>query len=94
MEADRDNIENQRPLTAAESPCIGETVELPPDSNSHQAATQTVKEAQGAAGGSKLKVTVKSWSGCAVWKWQANDDTCGICRVAFDGWVLFNIEMW
>ena len=86
MEADRDNIENQRPLTAAESPCVGETVELPPDSNSHQAGAETVKT-QAATGASKLKVTVKSWTGCAVWKWLANDDTCGICRVAFDGWV-------
>ena len=33
----------------------------------------------------KLKVTVKSWNGVASWKWIANDDTCGICRVAFDG---------
>eukprot|EP00093_Oithona_nana_P006650 06650.XXX_144592_145094_1 [CDS] Oithona nana genome sequencing. len=33
----------------------------------------------------KLKVTVKGWNGVASWKWIANDDTCGICRVAFDG---------
>merc|ERR1711973_200521 len=33
----------------------------------------------------KLKVTIKSWNGVASWKWIANDDTCGICRVAFDG---------
>ena len=33
----------------------------------------------------KLKVTVKGWHGVAAWKWIANDDTCGICRVAFDG---------
>lgn len=34
---------------------------------------------------SRLKVTIKTWNGVAVWKWLANDDTCGICRVAFDG---------
>ena len=33
----------------------------------------------------KLKVTVRGWNGVASWKWIANDDTCGICRVAFDG---------
>jgi anaphase-promoting complex subunit 11 len=31
-----------------------------------------------------MKVTVKSYAGIAVWKWIANDDTCGICRMAFD----------
>lgn len=34
---------------------------------------------------SRLKVTIRTWNGVAVWKWLANDDTCGICRVAFDG---------
>lgn len=33
----------------------------------------------------KLKVHFKGWNGVASWKWIANDDTCGICRVAFDG---------
>ena len=33
----------------------------------------------------KLKVSIKEWAGVASWKWIANDDTCGICRVAFDG---------
>ena len=33
----------------------------------------------------KLKVSIKGWNGVASWKWIANDDTCGICRVAFDG---------
>ena len=26
------------------------------------------------------KFCERSWSGVAVWKWLANDDTCGICR--------------
>lgn len=25
-----------------------------------------------------------SYTGVAVWKWVANDDTCGICRMPFD----------
>jgi len=33
----------------------------------------------------RLTVNIRSWSGVAAWKWLANDDTCGICRVAFDG---------
>ena len=33
----------------------------------------------------KLKVNIRGWNGVATWKWVANDDTCGICRVAFDG---------
>uniref|UniRef100_A0A0B6ZHT0 Anaphase-promoting complex subunit 11 n=1 Tax=Arion vulgaris TaxID=1028688 RepID=A0A0B6ZHT0_9EUPU len=32
-----------------------------------------------------LKVKIKSWTGVATWKWIANDDNCGICRMAFDG---------
>ena len=28
---------------------------------------------------------LSGWNGVASWKWIANDDTCGICRVAFDG---------
>ncbi|KAH9518395.1 Anaphase promoting complex subunit 11 [Bulinus truncatus] len=26
-----------------------------------------------------------NWTGVATWKWIANDDNCGICRMAFDG---------
>ncbi len=33
----------------------------------------------------KLKVTIRGWNGVCSWRWVANDDTCGICRVAFDG---------
>jgi anaphase-promoting complex subunit 11 len=25
------------------------------------------------------------WTGVATWKWVANDDNCGICRMPFDG---------
>ncbi|KAF6211114.1 hypothetical protein GE061_014228 [Apolygus lucorum] len=32
-----------------------------------------------------MKVVIKSWNGVATWRWLANDDTCGICRLAFDG---------
>jgi len=34
---------------------------------------------------SRLKVTIRRWNGVAVWKWLANDDTCGICRFPFHG---------
>ena len=30
----------------------------------------------------KLKVHFKGWNAVAFWKWIANDETCGICRVA------------
>ena len=83
METDRDNIENLRPAPATEIPAVGETVLQPKSPNINQA--QTVTETRETREKSKLKVTIKSWSGCAVWKWLANDDTCGICRVAFDG---------
>lgn len=25
------------------------------------------------------------WTAVATWRWIANDDNCGICRMAFDG---------
>ncbi|KYN35914.1 Anaphase-promoting complex subunit 11 [Trachymyrmex septentrionalis] len=31
-----------------------------------------------------MKVTIKSWTGVATWRWIANDDNCGICRMPFD----------
>ncbi|XP_019638465.1 PREDICTED: anaphase-promoting complex subunit 11-like [Branchiostoma belcheri] len=31
-----------------------------------------------------MKVTVKSWTAVASWRWMANDDNCGICRMPFD----------
>ena len=76
---DRENIENQQPeqsCPASEPACIGQTVEVPPSSpTTNNPALQPTK----------LRVNIRSWSGVAVWKWLANDDTCGICRVAFDG---------
>lgn len=85
METDRDNIENQRPAPAPESSGLEGTVEQPQSPNTQQAQRETLRETRESREKSKLKVTIKSWSGCAVWKWLANDDTCGICRVAFDG---------
>lgn len=29
-------------------------------------------------------VSFIEWTGVATWKWVANDDNCGICRMAFD----------
>ncbi|CAG0891969.1 unnamed protein product [Darwinula stevensoni] len=31
-----------------------------------------------------MKVKIKKWTGVAVWKWTANDDSCGICRMPFE----------
>ncbi|KAF4526128.1 hypothetical protein B566_EDAN012438 [Ephemera danica] len=32
-----------------------------------------------------MKVTIRCWAGVATWRWVANDDNCGICRMPFDG---------
>ncbi|XP_018565218.1 anaphase-promoting complex subunit 11 [Leptinotarsa decemlineata] len=32
-----------------------------------------------------MKVRIKNWTGVATWRWVANDDNCGICRMPFDG---------
>ncbi|XP_064609992.1 LOW QUALITY PROTEIN: anaphase-promoting complex subunit 11-like [Liolophura sinensis] len=34
---------------------------------------------------SGMKVTVKSRIAVAAWRWIANDENCGICRMPFDG---------
>jgi len=75
---DTENIENQQPQAspANEPSFIGQTVEVPPSSPTNTSSTLPP---------TKLRVNIRSWSGVAVWKWLANDDTCGICRVAFDG---------
>ncbi|KAK2115546.1 Anaphase promoting complex subunit 11, partial [Saguinus oedipus] len=31
-----------------------------------------------------MKVKIKCWKGVATWLCVANDETCGICRVAFN----------
>lgn len=31
-----------------------------------------------------MKVKIKSWTAVATWRWVANDDHCGICRMPFD----------
>ncbi|XP_078509927.1 anaphase-promoting complex subunit 11 [Lissotriton helveticus] len=32
-----------------------------------------------------MKVKIKMWHGVASWLWVANDENCGICRMAFNG---------
>eukprot|EP00729_Bicosta_minor_P009938 gene9939-5148_t len=32
-----------------------------------------------------MKVKIKKWNAVATWRWEAKDDTCGICRMPFDG---------
>ncbi|KAF0917258.1 hypothetical protein E2562_017437 [Oryza meyeriana var. granulata] len=36
-------------------------------------------------GCTKMKVKILKWHGMASWTWDAQDETCGICRMAFDG---------
>ena len=43
METDRDDIENQRPPLALESPGVGETVEVPTSSNTLQVAKDSAE---------------------------------------------------
>ncbi|KFM73788.1 Anaphase-promoting complex subunit 11, partial [Stegodyphus mimosarum] len=32
-----------------------------------------------------MKITIKNYTAVATWRWVANDDNCGICRMPFDG---------
>ncbi|XP_030317645.1 anaphase-promoting complex subunit 11 isoform X1 [Calypte anna] len=32
-----------------------------------------------------MRVRVRGWHGVASWLWVANDENCGICRMAFNG---------
>ncbi|GJM93254.1 hypothetical protein PR202_ga09799 [Eleusine coracana subsp. coracana] len=32
-----------------------------------------------------MKVKILQWHAVASWTWDAQDETCGICRMAFDG---------
>ncbi|KAI3841790.1 hypothetical protein MKX03_007352 [Papaver bracteatum] len=32
-----------------------------------------------------MKVKILQWHGVASWTWDAQDETCGICRMPFDG---------
>ena len=34
-----------------------------------------------------MKLQINSWQAVSTWTWNASDDTCGICRQAFDGLV-------
>uniref|UniRef100_T1G9Y0 Anaphase-promoting complex subunit 11 RING-H2 finger domain-containing protein n=1 Tax=Megaselia scalaris TaxID=36166 RepID=T1G9Y0_MEGSC len=31
-----------------------------------------------------MKVKIKSWTGVSTWRWNTNDDNCGICRSSFE----------
>uniref|UniRef100_A0A0N4UVC6 Anaphase-promoting complex subunit 11 n=1 Tax=Enterobius vermicularis TaxID=51028 RepID=A0A0N4UVC6_ENTVE len=32
----------------------------------------------------RLNISIKKWSLGAVWKWNAGDENCGICRMPFE----------
>lgn len=36
----------------------------------------------------KLRVKVKKFHAVAAWRWQTREESCGICRSAFDGTCL------
>ena len=86
---DKENIENQLPVSGLAAASLPRPVEVQSSGSLAPAAGSEAEvgevSPQPRQPASKLRVTVKSWSGVAVWKWLANDDTCGICRVAFDG---------
>ena len=31
-----------------------------------------------------VKVRINRWHGVAVWKWEIDEDVCGICRMPFE----------
>lgn len=35
-----------------------------------------------------LQVKIKKWHTVAEWKWDVNDDSCGICRMPFDSYCV------
>ena len=89
---DKENIENQSTVgvSGVPGPSVGHTVEVPSSALTEVGLGQENEDrsdlgAVEAGSQSRLKINIRSWSGVAVWKWLANDDTCGICRVAFDG---------
>uniref|UniRef100_A0A4X2KH88 Anaphase-promoting complex subunit 11 RING-H2 finger domain-containing protein n=1 Tax=Vombatus ursinus TaxID=29139 RepID=A0A4X2KH88_VOMUR len=49
--------------------------------------TESADSSGNSRGGYKLtmKVKIKCWNGVASWLWVANDENCGICRMAFNG---------
>ena len=67
------NEENESKITAEKGTTYHE--------NSENIMSSTSKNSSK----TKLNVKIRAWNGVATWKWIANDDTCGICRVAFDG---------
>lgn len=86
---DKENIENQRPESLlgvssgptahVSAPAITDIVITGAEND------EVTKSSVAPKRKTQLKVNIRSWNGVAVWKWLANDDTCGICRVAFDG---------
>ena len=67
------NQENENKVTTESGAAYHENSENLTNSNSKNSSK------------TKLNVRIRGWNGVATWKWIANDDTCGICRVAFDG---------
>lgn len=50
------------------------------DDSTTNASNASLPEKKG-----RLRVKVKKWHTVGLWKWDVNDDCCGICRSPFDG---------
>jgi hypothetical protein len=48
---------------------------------------EKIARAQGGTPANWMKLQINSWQAVSTWTWNASDDTCGICRQAFDGLV-------
>ncbi|XP_068341592.1 anaphase-promoting complex subunit 11 [Pyrus communis] len=44
-----------------------------------------IERATGTGTGIGIRVRFLQWHAVASWTWDAQDETCGICRMAFDG---------
>ena len=85
--SDDSTSENVVSSTTVTPPPVPPQASRESDENTNPNIISSTEENRVISGASrtKLKVTLKGWNGVGVWKWVANDDTCGICRVAFDG---------
>ncbi|KAM0832576.1 hypothetical protein ACQ4PT_064806 [Festuca glaucescens] len=59
---------------------VAKSSRKPEEGDTDQQVTGVVTVITGA-----MKVKVLQWHAVASWTWDAQDETCGICRMAFDG---------
>lgn len=56
-----------------------------PDAVAAQTKCSSLTSFPPPVGSAAMKVKIKCWNGVATWLWVANDENCGICRMAFNG---------